>query len=177
MKTATLITEKMQNEATKLYHSIVLGWLKCTCRSPHMHLQKYHKHWQWYQQQTTTYINRRNINSEDKCFKKQLVSFFLFYFIFWIFQKAKKNIQLELTFKPYPQGLPLIVEGTIQAVKGEKQSIFLPSWKACRPQQWWGRHDIPKSTIVALISWDSQHPFNWTNSLLRRRQFIPDVLT
>lgn len=45
-----------------------------------------------------------------------------------------------------------VLEGVVQAAKEEKQSVVLPSYKACQPQLWPAWWDTSKSARVLLIS-------------------------
>ena len=46
----------------------------------------------------------------------------------------------------------MILEDAIQASKGWKQPVVLPSHEAREPQQCPARHDSPKGTVVARIN-------------------------
>jgi hypothetical protein len=54
---------------------------------------------------------------------------------------------------PHPPGLAFMIPGgAIQASKGWKQPVVLPSHEAREPQQCPARHDSPKGTVVARIN-------------------------
>jgi len=69
----------------------------------------------------------------------------------------KFRILLELAWKPPFRGLALRVsENAIEAAKGEKQLRVLPALQPMNHKKWSAWQDIPKGTIVTLISWGNQ---------------------
>lgn len=64
------------------------------------------------------------------------------------------GIEVQMIWKRSPWALALIVlEGALQAVKGEKQCIVLSSCTVYEPQQWLVVQDTLKGIIVPLKFW------------------------
>lgn len=62
----------------------------------------------------------------------------------------------KLNWKSPPWGLAFIeTEVAMQATKGEKQTVILPSYEDYEPWRWPAWQDIPNGAMLAFICWQS----------------------